>query len=839
MSTDRNSIDNENLYESASLEQENPFRNIHYTQTESETEQESALQSNQMLYESQPENPFVQPEVMNSEQYEKEQSEYELQLDKEDEFEVFSNFVHDAEFEQLITDLVSEAEPKFVNYLKLDTPNLAELEQALKLPDIENKFDQFFAMNYDPLVNRINSEIERFSSYLSESLHPEMDFETAQEVIDRFQINEPEQFFGKIGGFIKKVGKAALNATSRVGSFAAKAITTPFNLLLKPLLSKIGQFIKPFLKKVLSIGLRYIPPQYRSLAQSAAAALGADEISEFETSEREAFESLEAIPLGETLVEPEDENEGFSTGTETELFDQEYDVPEIVREFDRQIFEMSNETLESLPSLEGFEYESSPVSQFASYENEALILDDARNRFINGLISEPHPDIQRLTQEFIPALIPILKGAITIIGRDKVVDFIASYAAKLLNPLVGQQLSTPLSKVVTDVGLRLMALEVPEHVPGKELMAQMIVNTIGETVERVSDLPQAILEGEDEVLQSFIHKSMVESIKNNIPDVGLNRQAIMSRNIPIGVNWVHKDKGRYKSLSRVHKMTLDPNTAQRIKTWRHGETLYDVLRKYQGWNGKTPVSVTIHVFEPVIGTRFTNIASRHLGGSGPEYIRQILPLTKTAATLLLKDPTIAIRRRKRSLEKGRRFKSPWKRFYYVKITPSTEQARTPTTGMGKAILRSNDINIRFINPANLEARIYLNEDTVGTIRNATKNVTHLLESVEGLMLSNGSRTLQNLFVQLKIPIHMTKEIVHLLVGLILKNLQKSAGELASQFSQVQETREGVTIILTLGFPNNFLSNLPRDKMSSIGGSISKLFALPPSLKISIVPNYKI
>ena len=860
MSTDRSRNDNESCGGCTSFELENPFRNIQYSQTEKETEYESALQSNQISYESELENPFVQSERGDSEQYEQEQFANVHELDKEDEFELFSNFVHDTEFEQLITDLVTESEPKFVNYLRADNPSLTELEQALKVPDIETKFDHFFTTSYDPLANKISSEVDRFSSYLSENLHPEMDFENAQEVIDRFEVIEPEQLFGRIGRFLKKVGKAASSTIKKVGSFAAKA-------LLKPLLAKIKRFVRPFLRKVVSMGLRYIPSQYRSLAQSAVAALGENEMNKLEASENESPPSLEMESLGETLLESEDETEGLLNDGETESFDQEFDIGEIVGEFDRYIFETNETEFEGIPSSEEFAsvseetaYESPPISQLTSGDNEALILDDARNKFINGLINESQPDIQKLTQEFVPPLIPVLKGAITIAGRDRVVDFIASIAAKLLNPLVGQQFGNPLSKIVTDVGLRLMALETPEPVPGKELMAQMVTNIIGETLESVSELPQSILEGEDEVLQSFIHEVMVESIENNIPEQALNKQALVKRRIPSGSNWIHRDKGRHKELSSTYKLTLNPNIAQRIKTWRHGETLYDVLRKYQRWDGKAPIPVTIHIFEPVIGTRLSKIASKHLGGSGPEYVRQILPLSKTAATLLLKDPTLATRKRIRTSKKGVPFKSRWKRFYYVKISPSTGSignkasmanvykstvAATPVeqgrpTIMGRATLRSNDINIRFLDPTNLEARVYLNGDTIRGIKGATKNkiITQLLGSVEGLVLSNGSRYLQNLFLRLKVPPHTTKEIVNLLLGMVLRNLNKNAGYLASRFGQLQESQEGMTLILNLALPRPFLRSLPKGIRDTFSGFISKLFA-NPSLRIQMVPNYRL
>ena len=97
-------------------------------------------------------------------------------------------------------------------------------------------------MNYDPLVNRINAEIDRFESYLDGYLQPQMDFEAVQEVVDRFQVIEPEELFGKIGKFLKKVGKTALGAIKKVGGIATDVLTAPMKLALKPILAKDQTF---------------------------------------------------------------------------------------------------------------------------------------------------------------------------------------------------------------------------------------------------------------------------------------------------------------------------------------------------------------------------------------------------------------------------------------------------------------------------------------------------------------------------------------------------------------------------------------------------------------------
>jgi hypothetical protein len=892
----------------AAFEQEYPFKNIRYTQGEIYELQEQEQEPEQ--YELQEQEQEQEPE-----QYEQSMS-YELQeLDKELEFELFSNVIHDTEFEQLLSEVANEAEPKFVNYVGLESPNITELEQALKIPDMENRFDQFFRINYSPMVNRINEEIDRFESYLDNYLQPQMDFETVQEIVDRYQVTEPEELFGKIGKFLKKVGKATVGAIKKVGGIATDVLTAPMKLALKPILAKIKLLVNPLLRKVLTAGLRFIPAKYRDLAQKAAAALGVQkefEITELETSEPEqedeAIPMLESEVLGESDLESENMEalqEGLYEESETESFDHELELEEIVREFDRQVFEAIGDKFDEIPISEGYvpiDGEDSMYGYSASIpasvsENEAIIVEDARNRLINGLTGQHNPDIQKLTEDFIPAILPALRFGIKLIGRARVINFIASLAAKVLDPLVGKDLSGPLSKVATDIGLRMLTLEAPETVTRRESIAHMVTNIIGETVERVAELPETILEGEEEVLESFVQDALVESIENNVPRETLKTRSILRRRLPLRANWVHRNKGRFKTLSMVYKLTLDPTVARRIRTGRHGETLLDVLRKYQSWDGKTPVPVTVRIFETVIGTRLSMIAKKYLGGSEPDFVRQIIPLTRSAATLLLKSPLLTSRRFVR-IRRGK-FRGAYqarRRFYCVKISstktapvqptkPSvvnvggnisspvatTDQSRSPAmqeptmqeptmqeptmqeptmqeptmqelyVRTNRAMLRSNDVHIRFIRHDRLECKIYLSEYTVRQIRETagSRTVPELLKSIEGLLLSNGSRVLQNLFLHFQIPSSIAKEIVNFLLGSTIRHIHKNAAELSSRFRQLQDSPEGITIVITLGLPKKFLHKLPKLKTDNLTDNLSQLFTVTTSAKINVIPMYRL
>ena len=57
----------------------------------------------------------------------------------------------------------AEAESKFVNYVNMANRSVTELEQC-KVTDFRERFNEFYMANYEPIANKIDSEIERFSS---------------------------------------------------------------------------------------------------------------------------------------------------------------------------------------------------------------------------------------------------------------------------------------------------------------------------------------------------------------------------------------------------------------------------------------------------------------------------------------------------------------------------------------------------------------------------------------------------------------------------------------------------------------------------------------------------
>ena len=112
--------------------------------------------------------------------------------------------------------------------------------------------NNFSEVNYRPLIEGIDNEIDKLSRHLEENLSPEMNYGQVQSVIESFQI-EPEQFLGRIGraatSFAKKAVKGIKNVAKKIAAPALK-------LALKPIINFFKTHIKKIIENVLKRRIR-------------------------------------------------------------------------------------------------------------------------------------------------------------------------------------------------------------------------------------------------------------------------------------------------------------------------------------------------------------------------------------------------------------------------------------------------------------------------------------------------------------------------------------------------------------------------------------------------------
>ena len=129
-------------------------------------------------------------------------------------------------------------------------------------------------------------------------------------------------------------------------------------------------------------------------------------------------------------------------------------------------------------------------------------LDDARDQFIQELDNlKPGESPEPYVQNFLPAVLPALRLGIRLIGRPRVVNFLAPLLAKLISKLIGPDQAPALSKAIVDSGLKLLSLEMSDQ-EKSGLAASAVAGTVEETVNRVASLPDHILDNQ-ELLEGF------------------------------------------------------------------------------------------------------------------------------------------------------------------------------------------------------------------------------------------------------------------------------------------------------------------------------------------------
>ena len=219
-----------------------------------------------------------------------------------------------------------------------------------------------------------------------------------------------ENFFGKL---IKKVGKAVKKVAKGIAKIG-----------IGPILNQIKALIKPLLNKVLQKAIGRLPEAVWPAAHQLAAKLGFAKSAE----QRIALGGDTSGASGDSSVSPEIMGSAVQASAGV-------DIAAIQKEFDEQIASamLAEDEVELNLEVARLRSSSSAVATpvFAN-------LDDARDRFIQELDNlKPGESAEPFIQNFLPAVLPALRLGVGMIGRPRVVQFLAKLLAKLISRLVG------------------------------------------------------------------------------------------------------------------------------------------------------------------------------------------------------------------------------------------------------------------------------------------------------------------------------------------------------------------------------------------------------------------
>ncbi|GAA5165298.1 MULTISPECIES: hypothetical protein [Amycolatopsis] len=382
---------------------------------------------------------------------------------------------------------------------------------------------------------------------------------------------DAQQLF--LGGLLDKAKKLAKG----VGKLAKKGFSALGNLALGPLFATLRKLVRPLLKKVLDTAIGKLPESLRPLAGQLAAKLNG------ETGLAEEFD--EAITEAVTL---------------------------------------RKDTLEEHPALDG-------------YEAVGNDLDEARAR-LNRELSAADPEVPptEQLQQFLPvvmAALPLVRTAVKVVGRDRIVNKIAELIARLIQGMVGPEAAKLLSRHIASTGLGLLGLETSEP---ESLGAEAMVAATEDTVREVLKLPPESLEN-DLVLEAAVQDAFAESVARHMPAAVL-RSELVEREFDgeHGV-WVLMPRAtrpcfRYKKYSHAIPVRVSRPIARAV-VLSSGETLE--RRLLDDGTETWPVEGEVELYELLPGGTLGHVAAFE---SDDGAVSEFEVLTESAAGTLMGRP---------------------------------------------------------------------------------------------------------------------------------------------------------------------------------------------------------
>jgi hypothetical protein len=484
---------------------------------------------------------------------------------------------------------------------------------------------------------------------------------------------DSEYFLENFLGKLKRVAKGAVN-------LAKKGISVVGKLGPGLILGKLKQLVRPLLNRVLKVALNKLPPSLRPVAQQLAKRfLG-------EASNEEAFEEA-----------PEKREEPAAP-----------DPARVQVELDAEIAHL-------LFAGEELEQELAIAEYVAETERPATDsmgdLDRARAEFISEIGEiENGKDPTPLLENFIPlAIQPLAKTAIGILGRQKVVNFLARFLAKMIDRFVGKEQATPLSQAIVDAGLRLMNLEATPEAK-TNLAGSAIAATVEETMRRLAEQPRDVLENEA-LLEGAALEAFEGAVAACLPSALLKPR--LREEAGFNGAWVFwpptAGRYRYRKYTLNPEVCITPQIARAVITWGR-KPLARFLRDRYGLSPDQSVNARLHLYEAIPGSRVEEIARSErdvpgLGTPAEPARSQFHPFTSEAAIALLQEP-----------ELGREVSSEClsspdplhigERLYYLEIAGARPQVTPTEAGRPPAARRTSEVNLALDFPRN-QIRVYI------------------------------------------------------------------------------------------------------------------------------------
>jgi hypothetical protein len=443
-----------------------------------------------------------------------------------------------------------------------------------------------------------------------------------------------EEFLGGLIRKAKSVVKFVANAAKTVGGLAGK--------LLGPVLQRLRSLISPLLRRVLSFAIGRLPAPLQPAARILAQRI---------TSETNESEGEAGVRSPAALTDIEALAESFDAAV----------AEAMTAETDRPLEAESSAERDGEGAVEGRELEA---------------LAEARGALIDHLRSaDDNENLGPVVEQFIPALLGALRLGINLVGRPKVVGFLAGYLAQLIGKWVGPSLSRPLSTAIVDTGLRLISLETAaESGRGDEAAPVLLASVIEDTVRRLSDNEEYVFANE-ELMQLATAEAFSQAVGTYFPAT-LVRPGLQQAPSIGGAFVARRPRsiGTYRKYSRVPEIELTAQMADALPSFG-GVSVGAILRAA---GAHFPLRARLHIYEAAVGTTLPRVARLDSVIAGPARSAsrsgQLHPLTPHAAGLLLREPQLGVHVPDAYLRSRHRI-AVGQRFYYIEpLGPGSVQA---------------------------------------------------------------------------------------------------------------------------------------------------------------------
>lgn len=554
------------------------------------------------------------------------------------------NELHDNEFESAIDNLVMELNEHLISF-EASSPFLNEAATVELATNYLNPIHKESHKIFDNMATELEA--------LPLSQMTEMELETSLDGIYRSKSRNftPAQEF-----FFKKLVNKAKSVIKKVAKVAGKV--SPIRVILEKLKGVVGPLIKQVLNKLLN----RLPVGVRDIAKDLSDKLFQKKGDE-STDVEEGTDSYD----DDSIMESDDIREESYLGNEGQ-YPTTYPSKNIQGEFNHYISRLVNSESEMQQNDIISEYQQSANTE---YENHYQNVYEARELFINELGNlkegdDPTPALENFLPVILKAAMTVVKTGIKIIGREKVVKFLADLMAKFISKYIGEEKAGKLSMVLADKGLKLLKLETPENETGNSrLVYEAIANTIEEVANKVSNLNEEVLK-DPELLAHESYQAFEKAAAAYFPDNLIKYEA---RESDTGDGY-WQSKGKYLKHSKIFETVLTLTQVKNIETFG-GVKVANFLSDTLKIKTDNPIKVKVHLYQAKQGATISEIALHEksvpgLGSASRAAYNQLHVLTKNAASVILGQPDLGkdvrpIRNRNRNLI------FVGERFYFLQI----------------------------------------------------------------------------------------------------------------------------------------------------------------------------